>query len=276
MNRTPVRALLKAIAGREGILDCIAEGLTDKRSIEDRLGISRSSVTRWIGDLQDVDVITCEAQGLQITALGKLAYQEYDRLEHRFSDLINAGPLLKHLPSDIDLDLRVLEDAEVILSDEIAPLEPFRRLEDMVRNAEMANVRGCLPIVVPRFVDFFHAQIMAGDLEAEFVLKSGLLEYLMTAYHTEFVDLVESGRGTFWSIEGSGPPYALALVGEEGIWVGVHKPGDSFRGAIINTSQSAIDWGHEQYYRLRDSAAPVDRSDMMFRGGSVPLTNDYR
>lgn len=269
MTQTQVRAILNAIAGRVEILDCLSEGLTDLREIETSIGKSRSTTRRWLSNLEDVDVIASDPDGYRITAMGQLAYNQYRQFEHRYSDLVNARPLLKHLPADGRIDHRLLEDAEIVMSNEFAPQEPIRRLEDMVRKSSTQMVEGSSPVVLPRYVDFFHELILAEKLDAEFVLTAEVMDYLSTAYNDKVVEIVGTDRGTFWTLEGEGLPFALAVINNEGVWLGVHEAGGSIRGAIINTSSEAVEWGHEQYHGLRDRAEPVDSSDLMLRGGSA-------
>lgn len=268
MSQAPLRALLEAIAGRAGLIECLDEGVTDKREIERRLDKSRSTINRWLSDLRDADVITSEADGHQLTVVGKLAYEQYIDFEHRFTDIFNAKPLLVYLPTDLEFDVRILEGAEVLLSDEIAPQEPILRLEDMVRKAQTRTVQGSSPVVLPRYVDFFYEQIVDEGLEAEFVLETDVLEYLLSAYHEEVSEIMDTGRGTFTRVDGRGLPYGLAIVDEEGVWVGIYEPGGGLRGAIINTSKSAIEWGHEQYDEVRSRADVVDQSDIQLRSAT--------
>lgn len=268
MDQAPIRALLEAIAGRARLIECLDEGVTDKREIEDRLNKSRSTINRWLSDLREADVITPEADGHQLTVAGKLAYQEYVRFEQRFSNIINAKPLLVYLPTDVDFDVRILEDAEVLISHEIAPQEPIHRLEDMVQKAETRTVHGISPVVLPRYVEFFYDQIVAEGLEAEFVFETEVMEYLLSAYHDEVTDVMETKRGSFCQVEGKALPYGLVVVDDEGVWVPIYESGGGLRGAIINTSPAAIHWGHEQYDTVRKRAEVLDQSDVMLRGAN--------
>lgn len=269
MTRAPIRALMDAIAGRVELLDCLACGVTDKREIEDRIGKSRSTINRWLGNLQDADVITSEAEGYRLTAVGGLAYREFVEFENRYSALVNVRPLLSFLPADVDFDFRLLDGAEVLLSDEIAPHEPIHRLEDLVRKSKTRVVEGTSPVVLPRYVDFFHEQIISEGLEAEFVLETTVFEYLLTAYHDEVTAIMDSGRGRFWSLNDGGLPYAMAVVENEGVWIGVHDPSGGIRGAILNTSVTAVEWGREQYNGILEHAEAVDQSDVMLRSASA-------
>jgi predicted transcriptional regulator len=259
---------LEAIAGRAGLIECLDEGVTDKREIEERLNKSRSTINRWLSDLREADVITSEAEGHKLTVVGRLAYEEYVQFEERFSDIHNAKPLLVYLAPEVDFDVRILEGAEILLSDEIAPQEPILRLEDMVQKAQTRTIHGVSPVVLPRYVDFFHDQIVAEGLEAEFVLETDVMEYLLSAYHDEVTAVMETDRGTFTRVEGQGLPYGLAVVDDEGVWVGIYESGGGLRGAIINKSLDAIQWGHEKYDSVRQRAEVVDSSDVMLRGAS--------
>lgn len=268
MSQGPTRALLEAIAGRAELIECLTEGITDKRDLEARLGKSRSTINRWLNALRQADVITPAAEGHQLTVLGTLAYEEYARFEHRFTGIVNAKPLLVYLPSDVEFGVEVLEDAEVLLSEEIAPLEPILRLEEMVQTAETRVLKAISPVILPRYVEFFHHQVMTNGFEVEFVLERQVMEYLLSAYNEELTAMLETGHGTFSRVEGSALPYGLVVIDQEGIWIGIYEPGGGLRGAIINTSQAAIEWAHDQYNNVRGRAEAVEQGDLMLRGAT--------
>ncbi len=266
MERTPVRALLEVIAGRTGLLECLDEGVTDKRDIEDRLEKSRSTINRWLADFRDAGFITPEVEGHEVTLLGKLAYLEYRSFEQRFTSLHDAHPLLASLPSDVNIDMRLLEEAEVLVSHEIAPQEPILRLEDMVQRPEAMFVKRLSPVVLPRHVDFFYDQITNQGLQMEYVLENQVLEYVLTAYHQQVQEAMESGQADIRRLDGRGVPFGLAIVEDVGVWVGVYEPGGGLRGAIINDTVSAFEWAEETYEQSRSGSEIVEESDIMLRG----------
>lgn len=266
MSRAPKREFLDAIAGRAGLFECILGGETDKRALERRLSISRSTINRWLSDLQKADIIAEHGNGYHLTLSGRLAYQEYDRFDDRFSAIFNAKPVLRYLPDDVSIDMRLLVDAEIILSSEIAPQEPVLRLEDMVLKAETRTFQGISPVILPRYVEFFHAQIVNNGLEAEFVLEAEVMDYLISANRDDVAEIIESEGGTLARLQTMGLPFGLGIVDDEGVWVGVHEPGGGFRGAIINTSAAALEWAQELFAEIRNRADVIEKKDLLYRG----------
>lgn len=269
MERTPVRNLLEAIAGRTGLLECLEEGLTDKREIEERLNKSRSTINRWLIGFRNAGIITPEAEGHEVTLFGRIAAREYRNVEQRFTSLNDARPLLTCFQQDVSIDMRLLEGAEVLESNEIAPHEPARRLEEMVRRSEDKVIKGFSPLILPRYIDFFHGQVTNRDLEVEFVFGNEVLEYLLMAYYADIQEIIGSDRARILRLEGVGEPFGLVIIDDVGVWVGIYEPGGALRGAIINSTDDAFEWARETYDRLRERTETIEESDIMLRSATA-------
>lgn len=266
MDRPPKHEFLEAMVGRAPLLDSLVDGLSDRSTLEATLSRSRSTINRWLVELLEADVI-CETNGgYRLTLIGRLAYQEYDRFEKRFSAIYNAKPLLGYLPDDAAIDMRLLVDAEVLLSQEFAPQDPVIRLEDMIRTANTGTFRGITPVILIRFIEFFHDQIVTEGLRAEFVLEATAIDYLLSAFHDEISEIIETDRGTFAGLHDEKVPFGLGVIDGEAVWVGVYESGGGLRGAIINTSPAALEWGQEQFEHYRERAEVVEPKDLIYRG----------
>lgn len=256
MNEDQIRELLTAVSRRSGVIDCFLDDVTDKREIEDRLGISRTTVNRAFRQLENVDAIVAEGGKYRLTFLGKLAHQQYEDLEGSYETLVEAKSLLLYLPSDAHLDASVLDGVDVLESSDIAPHEPIRRLEAVVRNGE--TVKGCFPVALPWFVDFFHEQVVEDGLVAEFIFPDRLVEYLLTAYNDEVSGIIGSGNGTIYRLsEDQVLPFGLVIVDDGLVWIGVYGEGNALRGAFVNTSEAAVAWCLDVFADSREAAEEV-------------------
>lgn len=265
MSDISVRGLLSVISNRVELLACLETGVTDKREIEDCLGKSRTTVNRWLNDLEESGLVSLQANQYELTLFGEIVYAQYRRIETQFDDLLQSKPLLKFLSPECGVDIRLIQHAEVLISTDIAPQEPVLRLEDLIENATTHQIKGISPVVLPRYIDFFSDQILHQDLEAEFVLEKDVMEYLVVSYNDIITDVMNSSRGSFARVE-TGLEYGLVIIDNEAVWVGIHEPGGGLRGAIINHAEPAIEWGLEQFERVQRRAEPITADDIVLRG----------
>lgn len=269
-------ALLQKVASRADVLECLYNGVSDSRVIEERIGVSRMTIYRALQELREFGLVAGENPP-RLTLVGKLAYEQYKQVDQGLSNLIEVTPLLGHLSPDVELGPRVLNEAEVCLPQGGAPHDPVLRLEKLVQEAESKELKGFSPVVLPAYVRFFHKQIVERGFEAEFVVAFRPIEYLLVHHMREMTEVMETGRCTFYKLSGVKIPYGVVTVVGEGIWIGIYDSDEMLRGAIINKSPAAIRWGLEQYDHFQEQAELLDQKDLLLRGPrpySAPSTKE--
>ena len=77
-------------------------GPMEPRDVTDELEYSRSTVTRALRELRDVDLIEKEEEGYTAKLPGKMAAREYRRYEAASTAIFNSKELLEPIPESQD------------------------------------------------------------------------------------------------------------------------------------------------------------------------------
>jgi predicted transcriptional regulator len=257
--------LLDTLSNRVRVLENVRRGVDDRREIEDALGVSRQTVTRALQELEDVNVVRdTYTDGFEVTLYGELAYRQYDNLRSTYGWLAEAEELLKSVPPDISVEARVLEDADVVTPDEHAPHQPLQHVENLVEAG--GGLQGIIPIVLPKYVDLLHDQIVGRGVETDLVIGDDLISPLSATYRDQFRAWVSADNCTVWRTAEE-LPFGLAVAGSGSMWLGFHRDGGGVHGALVNDAEPAVEWARETFEQYQEPA------DEVLLGGS---TDDRR
>ena len=247
---------LDVVARRARFIECLLDGPKYNRDIRDALDVSRSTAYKAVRELESLDMASRCDDGYELTNLGRLLYAEYERALDRIEEVCRPGHLLSILPTDTDISFGVLDGASVFFAHRHAPNRPVREIESVVEAA--TAVRGTGPVVLPRYVELFHEQILAGELDAELVVERQVLQYLVSDYAQDYEEAIERENFAVSVTDGE-LPYALLVVDEPTPQVGiiVYDQQGELRGFIRNDSAAAHQWGCERWEEARNVATPV-------------------
>ncbi|RYJ14571.1 GntR family transcriptional regulator [Halogeometricum borinquense] len=138
---------LKAMTSRHCILEQIHNGIRDKRDLHENLNTSRTTIDRAVRELEEENILHRREGYCEFTRFGRLAYQEFCKTSQIFETLSNANELLSILPEESDLNINLLQDANVKLADQRAPVAPFRHFTP-IPNSE--QIQAMLPVLFPQ------------------------------------------------------------------------------------------------------------------------------
>lgn len=262
MTGPPPCRLMQTVASRARVIECLFDGVTDKRDLQDALDVSRTTIDRAFHDLEEIDVVRSSGSDYELTLSGRLAYQNDEQLSQRYQSIATATPLLLQLPIDAPVGVRLLKDADVSPSKPCAPHEPISQLEELIHHG--THVRAFFPVVLQRYVDLFHDQITETSIEAELILGDDIVDVLSEHYSDEFRAIVRADACELLTVP-EAPPFGLVVVDTKHVWMGVHEERGGLRGAIYNETEDAVDWGVETYQQYRNRAA-ADVTSMLSEG----------
>ncbi|AFK21558.2 HTH domain-containing protein (plasmid) [Haloferax mediterranei ATCC 33500] len=248
--------VVDAVARRADVIQRLLDGPQYNRDIRESLGVSRSTAYKAIRELEELGLARRGDSGYELTAAGYLLFEEYQRFRSRVEVICRPAQLLAILPTDIDLDVEVLEGAEVSFAERHAPNRPVTMIGDAIRDADV--LRGTGPVVLPSYVDLFHEQFIAGKLEAELVFERAAFNHLATDYADQFAEAVESDVLKV-QVTDEELPFGLLVIEEPTPKVGiiVYDRGGELRGFILNDSERAVEWGKEKWEQYRAEATPA-------------------
>lgn len=243
--------LLEILARRGELLNCLWDGIEDKRKLEERLGQSRSTLNRGLNDLKENHLIVERPDCYAVTPAGEVARHLYARIYEPFAEAL---PLLSYLSLKDSVDPMFVYSGYVIRAEHPNPDAPIDQLRDLITDG--SRVKAMSPIGLIRHLDFFQGQNVEDGSVAEFVFDEECLQYLQNTYSEKMQTAIADERCTFWK-SGEIPPFSLFIIDDATAWLGIHDAEETVKGAIVNDSNIAIDWACNVYRQYRRQSEQV-------------------
>ncbi|MCX2819323.1 hypothetical protein EGH25_08150 [Haladaptatus sp. F3-133] len=140
----------------------------------------------------------------------------------------------KEIAEALDATSEVLARARFTLPRKHMPTEP---LEEFARHiVETDEMRGLVPVLFPRYLDFYHEQIRDG-LDAEFVVEREIFEYLREKHTEALSESIE--HGTRFYVTDDELSHGLALLDNMRVGVLVYDDEGGVLGYVFFASTRA-------------------------------------
>lgn len=244
---------LHAVSRRRRLLAALEDGPASKAALADALDCSRSTVDRAVRELESLELLDRDADGVRLTVPGRLALAECRRSADVLETVCEAGPHLECLPADAPLDRRLFEGATVHEPEPHAPNELVEEIAELLDGAALFR---CLSGAerTPLFRERIYERTVGGDLDAEAVFTDDLVAYLLASIPETLREVIV--RGGFDVYARPSVPYSLALLeGPDGRYTFVVAADDrEVRAVVRNESPAAFEWGMAVYRRYRAGA----------------------
>lgn len=250
-NDADFRDVISTVVKRRPFLDTLADGPTAKRDLRDELDLSRSTVYKAVRELEEQGLVAETDEGVGLTLVGRLLADEYRTFETHAAGIHDSAGLLAVLPADAPVTVDAVLGAETVLAERHAPTRPVEYIDDLVRRAD--HVFGATPVVLAQFVDIFHEEIVHGDLTADLVLETPVVEYLREDHAERLAEALDTGRLSIERTDES-LPFGFVSSESEGLVLIVYDESGELRGVLLNDSRDAIDWGRRTFRAFRDRA----------------------
>ena len=241
--------LIQTLLQRKAVVDCIHEGITGKR------------------DLEEQGIIERRDGEYKFTMYGLFVVNKFRNILATYETFIKVRPLLLSLPTETDLTMNVLEQAEVTVPEEYAPLEPLRYCEEEIRDASELKV--ILPTLLPRQLEFLAEQVTTSTLECDLIVREAAVEVLLTSY-AEYLEafLDADGRCRVWSTTDP-TEYGVLLIDADVVHIIGYSRDGGLTAVITNDSNVAVEWAENVFVQCRQESHEVS-----FRGGLDDVTVD--
>lgn len=240
---------------RVRILDLLCEHQhLRNHELRDRLNVSRTTVGRNLTALENQGWIRRTNGNCSITRQGELVAETFSDLVETVELADELGSFLQWVPDGtLDLDLRLLADAKVLLSKPGDPWAMVNRHVELVR--ETMNARMILPVTGLHAVEVGHRKIVDDSARAEFVVEPKIAETFRS--NPDFVPLIEemadTGRFEVRVYDGE-IPYYLGVL-DETVQIGVDEAGEP--RAILETENEAVaEWAAGVYGEYKRESEP--------------------
>lgn len=221
------------------------DGYVSRDEVADRLELAESTVYQHLRELEDAGIVQDDGIECSLTPYGEVVAYRCDSLVRAYDSKALVETAIESEPS---MEL-VLEEFELFPSSEKSPNEPIAEIENRVE--EVDEVKGFVPVVLDRYVEFYGGQIEAG-LDVEFVVDGGALETLSSSYGDTLEDALSLGLDVH--VYDDGLPLGLVLIGEREVGAAVYGDVGGVVGVLVSDSARARTWAEDLYREYLDDA----------------------
>lgn len=251
-------AFLARSENRVAILRALEKRTRDRRELRAETGISRSTLGRVLGELEEHGWIEREGRTYEMTTAGGLVLDQFVPLLETLGGLQTLGDGMKYLPiGEMSLDIRHFNDARLVTPTEFDPTEGFQY--GIKRMHESDTVRSVARTVPPPYVRAIYEDITAGKLAAEIILDG---EYLNAVKDSDMA-------GTWRQIAANADvqryedyiPYRLIILDDVvHLWLCSDEGEQS--GLLESENLAVREWAESLYEEYRTETEPLDSATL--------------
>lgn len=238
---------------RADFLEALVDGALPASGLEDRLGCSRSTVTRALRELSDAGLVQQTADGYRTTLTGRLALEQQRNYLSNLDAVRAARPLLESLPSTAPVPASLFEDAAVTVQ-EGASSTPSADLPIPIDRADHIQVAFPKPDGARLLEACLDRTTDQTRIDCRFPSEPPAVfdDYA-------WARLDGQDEGGFTVSIGTTPPYGL-LVAESAGETTVHVviDADEIVGTITTDAPTAVDWARSWFETDTETPAPSE------------------
>lgn len=242
---------------RVRILQALAEHEQIHRdALRESFDVSRTTLTRNLDALEEQGWLRNSGATYRITPCGELVASEVVNLLETTHVAKQLQDALRYVPvSELDLDLRLLSDADVWVAEPGDPYAMINRQVEAIR--QMTRGAGLLRVTGLHAMEAAHAAVVQRECEIELVVVPSVAETLTSKpeYRRLVAEMRETGRCQVFVYDGT-VPFSLALI-DETVQLVVDDDGQP-RALVESDSLGVREWAERVYETHREQAKPIE------------------
>jgi predicted transcriptional regulator len=242
--------LLARSKHRVRILDLLCKhGSLEKHALGEEIDASRTTVGRNLAALEDQGWIHRTNAHCAITRQGELVAEAFGDLVETVRLADKLQPFMQWVPDGaLDLDLRLLADADVVLAEPGNPWAMINRHVQLIKQMEQA--RGILPFTGSHATEASNEQVVENGARGELVVEPEIADLYRSApeYTELWEEMVATGRFELFVYDGT-IPYALCVF-DDTVQIVVAE-GDEPRALLETAADDVREWAMETYRRYK-------------------------
>lgn len=249
-------AFLARSENRVAIFRALADRARTRRELETETGVSRSTLGRALGDLEDRGWVERDGQTYETTSAGTLVLERFIPLLETMSGLRTLGTALELLPMEaMSLDIRHFADARVVAPTELRPSATMEYSIEKQRDAD--RLEGVARTVPPYAVAETYELVTSGQLDATFVLDRAYLASLSAdgAMWAQWSDMM-TGSSTIRCHEGPLPYVLLVFDDTVHLWPCTDEGGTW--GLVESENPAVLAWARDTITDYLTDAKPPE------------------
>ncbi len=241
---------------RVRILDLLCEhGRLTNHELRDHFSASRTTVGRNLAALEEKGWIRRTNGECEIARHGELVTEKFSDLMETVRLVDRLEPFVKWVPDGaLDLDLRLLADAEILLPKPGDSWAMVNRHVSII--SETSHDRVIIPVTGLHAMEALHRKIVHGDARVEAVAEPNIAEVFQSNpdYSSLFEEMVDTGRFEVRVYDGD-IPYYLGLL-DETVQIGVDEDGEP-RAMVETENEAVADWAASIFEEYKRHSEPL-------------------
>ena len=231
------------------------DGPLRKRELRDTVDASRVTVRRNVNALEDHDLIGVSGRRCEITALGEIIVQDVLPALETAETVDRLRPLVRWLPdSELDFDLRALDDARIVVSTPADPYGPIERHLTAIETTDRCRL--LLPAIGVQPMSVARDRLVDDESTHELVVSEAVATTLETrpTYRTLVEEMVDSGNYELYCTDRAVAFYLGVF--EDRVQIGVTDD-DGQPRALAETDAGVVrEWAERTYTEHLNHAEP--------------------
>jgi predicted transcriptional regulator len=243
-------------ANRVRVLELLVEGPRERRDMQDDIDVTRVTMGRLLGDLEDRGWVERRGHDYHITPLGRIVFEDLDVFLDTVWLAQKLRDLIPHVPTeDLPFDLRRLGEAELVRGDRSDTDAPIRRMSDLMGNADYLRILSSIVMEAGPRTTAERAE--AGADTAEAVLSAGVVEagrknHRLSKYFRRWL---EAGDRVY-RYDGE-MPHTIVLADDSVLYVVTDDFGNIL-GVFVTVDEPVFAWAEEMFERHKREADRLD------------------
>jgi predicted transcriptional regulator len=249
--------LADVLATRHRFLRALADEPASKRSLEDRLDVSRSTVDRAVRDMESWSLVAYDEREYYLTPAGRYGLDVHESTTARLDAVVAAADVLAALRHETPLDAAFVAGADVVRASPQTPDAVVSRLLESVQAAE--HVDGVAPVALTGHLDTFYEEATAGGGQVRMFIEAKLFDHLVTAPNDPLQSAIEDPNVR---LERATVPFEFGLWIADDSEAGVVVYTETgVKAVLVNDAPAAVAWAREQQRRVAETATPLAETD---------------
>jgi predicted transcriptional regulator len=250
-------AYLTRSENRVAVMELLAERPRDRDTIKKATGVSRVTVGRMLGELEDRGWVRREGHEYRITESGRIVVEDLAQLLEATGTAQKLRDVEPLLPVDeFDFDLRRFADAEVRRPTRSDPSAHMRRMAELFD--ESTTVRVVAPSVSPLPVRAHRDRVLESDAHDAAVVFTGDAPAVATGdpeMGSLFREMTATGRFQGYR-HGGGSPMDIVVI-DRTVLLTLYDEGSAGLHSVLESSDEAVHaWAVSEFERY---VAEADR-----------------
>ncbi|QOS10740.1 HTH domain protein [Haloferax gibbonsii] len=238
---------------RSALLECLLQQPRDKRTLVDKLDVSRSTIDRGVRELESAGIVAYEGGMYGLTPVGEFLGQAFTDFQDTIETTTRLAPFLQLVDPDwFDIDLRSLQTARIWVAE---ANDSFGPLDSHIETVQAAHrYRGLLPSVGRESMEVKYRSILEHESEHEVIVDRTVAEVLQSEPVVDlFEDMIATGRVSVYVCDDPIPQY-LGLFDQTVMQVG-SCGNNGIPYALLETADDeSFAWAARKYESYKDTA----------------------